>query len=214
MKISDAIRIAVSCAEKYDTELCGKCFLILYQENINKINSMELVFQSQYFMHLTGLKARNKKHPISAPDFYRKCLDNRLRENEVTFSEDGTTELKLSYLPNILCKNLLANSVGDFNGSTVKLMTEKIVGNQHAFIGTIYIEEFGYYIPNTFVKGDIRDYGKNRKRIVSIFRRKQTEAEYTEITYLAKNVNWDNITFPVKYNLLLDKIKMDNGTHS
>ena len=120
--------------------------------------------------------------------------------------------MKLSYLPNILCKNLLANSVGDFNGSTLKLMTEKIVGNQHAFIGTIYIEEFGYYIPNTFVKGDIRDYGKNRKRIVSIFRRKQTEAEYTEITYLAKNVNWNNITFPDKYNLLLDKIKMDNGT--
>ena len=95
-----------------------------------------------------------------------------------------------------------------------KLRGVNRVGNQHAFIGTIYIEEFGYYIPNTFVKGDIRDYGKNRKRIVSIFRRKQTEAEYTEITYLAKNVNWDNITFPVKYNLLLDKIKMDNGTHS
>ena len=207
MRINDAIRIAVNCAKKYENELRNRNLLFLFQDKGCRINGIELIFRAQHFMHLTGLKAKNKQHPISAPDFYKKCLDKRLQENEVTFSEDGTTELKLSILPNIICKNLMANSIGDFNGSTIKLMTDKIVGNQHAFIGSIFIQEFGYFIPNTFVKGDIRDYTKNRRRIIAIFRKKQMDAVYEEITYIAKKVDWNEVVFPEKYSVQYEIIK-------
>ena len=38
----------------------------------------------------------------NSSDFYRKCLSNNLSEDDFTFKEDGTTDLKLKALPQII----------------------------------------------------------------------------------------------------------------
>ena len=84
MRIHDAIRIAVNCAEKYENEVRNRNLLFLFQDKGCRINGIELIFRAQHFMHLTGLKAKNKQHPISAPDFYKKCLLSQKKIKKAT----------------------------------------------------------------------------------------------------------------------------------
>ena len=198
----EAIKIVTDCAKQYDAELSGRSLLIFYQETSTKLNSLELVFRDKQFMHLTGLKPISG---LSAGRFYQKCLNNKLQTNEFDFSPDGTSEIKLRTLPYILCKNLHANAVGNFNGSTIKLVTDKLIGNQRAFMGFINVYK-DYYIPNTLIRGDIRDYSTKTKRIIAIFRKFQNDPIYHEITYAAKKVDWNRIVFPETYDYLLNLI--------
>lgn len=50
------------------------------------------------------------------------------------------------------------------------------------------------------LKGDIRDYSKSNLRIVAILRKAIMETEYTEITYLARKVEWDLLRFPPEFD--------------
>jgi len=199
----EAIKIVENCAKQYESELNGRSLLIIYLESGTKANYLELVFRDEQFMHLTGLKSHGL---LSAKRFYQKCLNNKLQANEFDFSPDGTSEIKLKTLPYILCKNLHANAVGDFNGSTIKLVTDKIVGNQRAFMGFINIYK-DYFIPNTLIKGDIRDYAQKTNRIIAVFRKFQNDSAYNEITYVAKNIDWDKVIFSEACNYLLLQIK-------
>ena len=199
----EAVKIVTNCVKQYDAELNGRSLLLFFLENKIKANSIELVFRDEQFMHLTGLKSRGI---LSAKRFYQKCLSNKLQTAEFDFSPDGTSEIKLKTLPYILCKNLHANAVGNFNGSTIKLVTDKLVGNQRAFMGFVNVYK-DYYIPNTLIKGDIRDYATNTKRIIAVFRKYQKEECYSEVTYIAPNVNWETVIFPEAFITLLNQIK-------
>ena len=205
-----AIKIVTECAHLFDRELNGKSLLIFCLENKTNTSTLELAFREEQFMHLTGLKPRGENNILSSKRFYQKCLNNKLQQNEFDFSADGTSEIKLEILPYILCKNLQANAVGDFNGFTIKLMSDKLIDNQRAFLGFINVYK-DYYIPNTLIKGDIRDYAKNRKRIIAIFRKKQNDQTYGEITYIAKKIDWNLIRFPENYNDLLTIIRNNPG---
>lgn len=206
MDKTNAIKIVTECAQLFERELNGKSLIIFCLENKINTSTLELVFREEQFMHLTGIKPRNGKIILSAKRFYQKCLNNKLQQDEFDFSPDGTSEIKLEILPYILCKNLHANAIGDFNGSTIKLMSDKLIGNQRAFLGFINVYK-DYYIPNTLIKGDIRDYAKNRKRIIAILRKEQNDKTYEEITYIAKNIDWNLIRFPEKYSELLNLIR-------
>ena len=208
MRIEEAIKIVVKCARLYDRELNGKSLLAFYLIEKNKVGFIELFFWEEQFMHLTGLKSSDDKKPLYAGRFYEKCINQKLQAGEVKFSDYGSTPLKLEILPYILCSNLQAKMIGDFNGSTIKLMSEKLIGNQRAFIG--FVAEKNYYVPNTIIKGDVRDYTKNRSRIIAVFRKNQKETEYDEITYMARGIDWESITFPEKFLPLLKKLQEQN----
>lgn len=206
----EAVAIAVQCAEQYHSELEGKNLLFICCNKHKKIFSIELSFYGNNYMHLTGLKPKKTAdgksevaQDLFANDFYQKCLDHKLSPADFDFSDDGTTHMKLAVLPGIICKNLHASIIGDYNSSKPRLYTEKIVGGIHACMGFIFDSEISEYVPNTVIKEDIRDLTANEVRVIAVYRKPARAEQYEEITYKAKKVDWASIKYPEEYQYLM-----------
>ena len=103
---------------------------------------------------MTGLNSTNASW--SSLDFFNFCIDGRLKESDIFFSERGTTNQKLSVLPMVF-KNpsLSASMMGDYNNSHPLLYTEKVVGGVKRALGFKDVSGQGDYVPNTLLEGDI-----------------------------------------------------------
>ncbi len=152
---AEAIKTVVKCAERFEAELNKKNLLLICTDKHRRVSSIELTFHSWNYLHLTGLKSNAA---LTTQQFYERCLAHRLSPNDFEFSEDGTSKLKLDILPHVICKNLMANSIGDFNGKSPRLFPEKLAGGQKACIGFNIDGNSDEYVPNTLLKGDIRGY--------------------------------------------------------
>lgn len=195
----DAIKIVVECAAKFKNELESKSLLFLCIDKHYRTSYLECKFEAVNYLHLTGLKMREISdefgtHKISARDFYEKCLSHHLTVDDFDFAKDGTTPLKLAVLSHVICKNLSANEIGDFNSSTPLLRTDKLVGSVTACMGFINVK--GVFTPNTVLNKDVRDYIKDSVRIIATFRKSNSDSTYSELTYLAKKVDWERIKIP------------------
>lgn len=188
----EAIAIAVRCAEQYREELEGKSLLFLCTDKHKKIIPLEVSFYGNNYMHLTGLKT-NK---LFANDFYQKCLDHKLSPSDISFSEDGTTQLKLEVLPAVIAKHLKATMIGDYHSGRPRLYTEKIAGSIHACMGFVLDPKIQEYVPNTVVKEDVRDMVKAALRVVAVYRKESSALRYEERTYLAKKTDLSSLEFP------------------
>lgn len=204
-----AISVVVSCAERYRDELANKNLLFICQDKHRRTTAIEFSFNASNFLHLTGLKIkkirRNATNPtdaMSAKEFYEKCLAHRLRISDFEFAKDGTTPLKLDILPTLISKNLSATMVGDYNSRTPRLVTEKLTGGTVACMGFVQTGPNHRYVPNTILKGDIREYIGNQARVIAVFRKPKDSKRYEEITYFAKKLDWDAITYPSEYAYL------------
>lgn len=200
-----AISIVVGCAEKYRDNLMNRSLLIAHSDKHKNLECIELTFDASNFMHLTGLKLNG----ITADDFYDKCLSHRLSIDDFEFSNDGTTSLKLDVLPSVMTKKLSANMIGDYNSSNPKLYTEKLVGGEKACMGFVQSGARKRYVPNTLLKFDIRDISSNTRRIVAVFRKPRQQSNYEEITYRAKNFDWNAATLPGDYAYLNDILNVN-----
>ena len=204
----DAIRIVSSCAKQYQEQLVNRSLLFLCADKHSKVTPIEFTFDASNFLHLTGLKLVNRKRHgsgdgvISASDFYEKCLNHKLREDDFYFAKDGTTELKLDVLPALLTKNLAAKMIGDFHSDKPKLLTEKLAGGQIACMGFVKNSTSDRFVPNTVIKDDIRKHTLRPLRVIACYRKNRGDNRYGEITYLAKNVDWDSIEYPETYAYL------------
>lgn len=74
-------------------------------------------------------------------EFFNKCVSKRLKEEEIEFSNDGKTVLKLSVLPLVVNKNLSAKMYGYYDGSNEILYTEYLLGGVNACMGFIKAKE-------------------------------------------------------------------------
>ena len=203
-----AISIVTTCAREYRTNLADRVLLVVSLDNKLQTSCIEFTFDASNFLHLTGLKlletldSSGKRYKLNSIQFYKRCLDRKLRVQDFDFSEDGTTPLKLDVLPAIINSNLSAKMIGDYNSANPKLFTEKLVGNVNACVGFVATPPIGRYVPNSVLKVDIRTYAPNWARIVAIFRKDKTDDAYSEITYKAKNVDWSMIKYPSKLSHL------------
>lgn len=225
----DAIRIVVQCAKQYRDNLTNRSLLFICQDKHKNTSAIEFTFDASNFLHLTGLKLKNRKRynangvdiddtqpdpngeilsgeEISALDFYDKCLNHKLGENDFDFADDGTTEMKLDVLPGLLCKNLTAKMIGDFQSDKPKLQTEKLAGGVTACMGFRKNTQNTRYIPDTVLKDDIKKHTSGQVRVIACYRKTKDEPQYSEITYLAKKIEWDKITFPLGYEYLKELI--------
>ena len=201
----EAISIVVQCAERYHTELDGKTLLFICMDKHKRTIPIEFSFYGNNYMHLTGLKSGEQASDsagMSANDFYQKCLEHKLSINDFGFSADGTTHLKLDVLPSIICKNLHANIVGDYNSSKPRLYTDKIVGSVHACMGFTFDKKTSEYIPNTVIQEDARNLTSDSVRVIAVYRKEACDEKYEELTYTAKKVDWASIKLPEKYEYL------------
>ncbi len=199
----EAIRVVVSCAEKYRAELLDRSLLFICVDKQRSITAVETAFFDRNYLHLTGLKL-HKEPPISAADFFRRCAANRLSPSDFAFSEDGTTHLKLEVLPRVLNKNLSARMLGDSDSIRPKLYTEKLVGGTKACVGFVTDSLSGAYVPNTVLNEDVRDNVGGCLQILAAYRKRLDEPRYGELTYRTKNkrVDWDKVVYPAPYEYI------------
>ena len=166
-----------------------------------KTDFFESVFLPRHFLHLTGVEISEGKF-FGSSDFYNKSLKSQLSLNDFSLASNGTTEMKLSILPQLMKIYRSAKMVGDYSFTKSVLYTEKLVGNVTASLG--FVRDDKYYIPNTALKEDIRDITiKPQSRILAILRKSVEQSHYEEICYTAKGLVLQDISLP---QILSDKV--------
>ena len=140
------ISIITKAAKSYHENLEDQNVLFVYgvpsevkkqiEQNADVITCYEVVFHRSNFLHLTGLKL-NKKKVSSTINFYSKCLDGRLSEDDFVLSKDGSTVQKLEVLADMMNIKKSASMIGDFTDAGPKLYSEKIAGNVYACVGVV-----------------------------------------------------------------------------
>ena len=131
----------------------------------------------------------------NSSDFYRKCLSNNLSEDDFTFKEDGTTDLKLKALPQIVNFFQMSTMTTLYSNTLPRLYTERLAGNVTACVGFIVDDNNGYYVPNTCLLQDIRTLGAPTNQILAILSKPASKeySLYSTIEYQAKGISVDSI---------------------
>ena len=187
MKKEQAIKIITESAKIYKENLENKNLLFFFGSEKSP-EFFEASFLPRNFLHLTGVKTVEKRI-LGSVDFYEKCLKGKLSPSDFSFAENGTTDMKLSILPQLMKIQTCAKMVGVYDYKKSVLYTEKIAGNIYACMG--FIKENDYYIPNTALREDIRDISvQPQKRVLAIFKKNIPQKFYDEIPcYLAQKVD-------------------------
>lgn len=196
----EALPIVFRCAKQYQKELVNHSLLFICMDKHKRTYALEVTFDVSNFLHLTGLRTRAQN--ISAGDFFQRCLDQRLSEDDFDFSDDGTTPFKLEVLPALVSKNLSANMIGDYNGRQPKLITDKLAGSVRGCMGFKRVSNGKRYVPNTVLKGRTDDFTHNPDRIIITYRKSLPDRDYSEIVYAAKKLRWEDISLPEGYKNL------------
>lgn len=98
--------------------------------------------------------------------------------------------MKWSVLSELICKNMNATMIGDYDSQNPNLNTEMLVGNIRVYIGFVQDRRTYEYIPNAVLRTDIRDLTRKRRaQVIAICRKNQKERMYVEVTYRAKMVD-------------------------
>ena len=199
MDKKEAIKIIVKCADIYQRLLLNKNVMFVYfNKQTNKYECFEAAFIAGNFCHMTGVICNEGLH---ANHFYQKCINHRLSIEDFEFRDDGTTEMKLSVLPDVIKIHITSRMTGDFTRTGIQLYTEKISGGINGCMG--FVKDKDYYAPNTVLKEDIRNITSSpQHRIVATFIKNIRDEKYTELSYLAKKLDINELK---KSKQIIDK---------
>lgn len=151
----------------YKKECLQKEFLYIFQ-NKNKIEGISIEFSINNFIHLTGIKNYNKTNMLY-----------KLKNNEISSEKnfvDKFTFLKLynfEKMIEILKNNNLYISEHDSKKS-IKLIVDKLVGNENVTLGIGQNKIVGKYFPKSFLIESITTRSKEEK--------------FTNFTYINNNM--------------------------
>lgn len=167
------------------------------------------MFNESNFLHLTGVQRSKQSIDTSkivsnySKEFFNKCLSKRLKEEEeIEFSDDGKTVLKLTVLPLVVNKYISVKMYGYYNGSNEILYTEYLLGGVNACLCFVKAKERNVFVPNTLLKQDIRSITKHYNKIIATYRKDVRETLYNECVYKAKKEDLSNYFFPEEYEYL------------
>lgn len=187
------LTIIKTAAMQYQENLVSKRILVISQNKNKKVEVIEIEFNSSSFLHLVGVKTK-----LSPNNFFLKVITGRLQASDWDYKKDGTTSLKIGIIKGIteIYKN--AKMVGIYNGNRIKLSTDVCIGNVSYYLGLVKtrdITEFNnpVYVPNTAISYDIRKETSIQNKIVAIYRKNKDLKYYKEATYVAKNINLNEI---------------------
>lgn len=213
-----AIKIMTNAAKLYKMHLEDKKVLFLYAtpSNINKqlqiknkildaMQGYEVAFHRGNFLHLTGVK-RNTAQIHSSIHFYETCLNNRLSENDFSFSEDGSTVQKLDILENMMGIKQCATMIGDFADKGPLLVSEKVAGNIRGCIGFVKDRYTKLNVPNTLLQKDIRDITmKPLQKIYAILSKGYTEEKYSKLEKIDKSIQIASCRFSEEIENIINR---------
>ena len=183
---TEAVRIIFKCAKLYKENLSGKNILFISENN--KPEFFETSFLPANFLHLTGVKTGSMRER-----FFEAALDERLRPEDIHFETGGTTELKLSILPQLMSIHTTARMVGDYDNSRPLLIADKFAGTVTSAIGFMNIN--GVYIPKSALRVDMREITikASRRKVIAILSKPRNDELYKQLTYIANDVAMDDI---------------------
>lgn len=216
--ISQARTIAISCVTHYDSLLKDREFIIIYRDiETRQISSIEVVFLSDNYQHLTGLQLLDDKGNViqhCSEYFYKKCISKKLSNSEIGFKPDGTTQLKLEALPAITKFTSITKIIGDSNGNQPYLYVDKLVGGVNLCLGLRVDKDIKKYVPVSALKRNIKDLTKTPSQVLAIFERPyQSEDKYISIKHVAKGLNLNSLTLPVSIKEKISLEKYIPKTH-
>ena len=195
MKKEDAIRIMGNCARQYYENLENRNLLFLFGTPQTP-QYFEATFLPRHFLHLTGVEPSTDR-VNSSTDFYDRCLKGRLTPADFKLPKNGTAEMKLAVLPQLMQRFKTAKMIGDYDFTKSILYTERLAGNVSACMG--FVRDDLYYIPNTALREDIRNITKHpQKRILAVYRKSIREQKYAELCYTAKGTRLSEIQLPAE----------------
>jgi len=197
----EAIKIIYKCAMEYKNNLSNKCILFVTATD-SKSTSFEALFLPQNFKHLTGVASH-----LSGADFFDLAIRNRLGPNEITLANDGTTDLKLDVLPQLMNIHRTARMVGDYDFSRSLLVADKVAGTVTAALG--FVQSKNFYLPKTALKADVRNITiqSTRRRIVAIIVKQRGDELFSQLTYIAKGMTIHDEVFA---SVFREKVDMQN----
>ena len=182
----EAIGIINKCALEYKRNLSNKSILFITTTGRTSA-CFEALFMPQNFKHLTGVRSK-----LSGSDFFDLAVRNRISPKDISLANDGTTDLKMDILPQLMKIHLTARMVGDYDQSKSLLITDKIAGTVTAAMGFTLAK--GVYLPNTALKKDVREITiqATRRKIAAIFIKPRGCGLYKHLSYIAKGITIDD----------------------
>ena len=197
---AEAIRIVHSAAVAYHSNLVNKNVMFVAVEN-GKAVLFETSFLPRNFLHLTGIRTN-----LSSITFFNLSLRDRLREQDIAFTADGTTDKKLDVLNSLMNIQVTARMLGDYDHSKRLLVTDKLAGTVTSAMG--FRKDGYYYLPNTSLKTDMRTISiKPIQRVAAVFVKQIQEPMYQDMTYIAKGLSIGDDLFIAA---LRDKVAVEN----
>ena len=175
MDNAHAIRIITQCAVIYQAELNHKNVLFLYTADSN-VHALECCFLPRHFLHLTGVRFSG-----TSSNFLRLCVEHKLSPQQISLAANGTTEMKLQVLPEMVNIHKTARMIGTYDQSKVLLYTEKLVGSIRGCMG--FVTDGDYYVPNTVLREDIRKISRGCKGVLAIFVKDIEQTVYANVSY-------------------------------
>lgn len=204
MNKEEALQTMIKAAKLFQENLCGKKILVVFGDE-NRPDFVEIKANGENFVHLTGVATS-----VSAGDFYERLLGRRLSENDFNFKQDGTSQLKLSVIESLLSIKYSAQIFGDYNYGRPRLYTKKLMGNIAASIGFVPAGK-KYFVPNTILKGDIRDdITRGKHKVLAILSKPSNAKEYEQIVKVGKKVSVDDVLHKISSKVQIADSTLNN----
>lgn len=182
----DALKIVIEAAKQYEEKLNDYHFKITYLKD-GKQSTAYIGFRDNNFLHLTGLKSK-----LSAPRFYKACIDGKLSIDDFEVDKTGKAQQKLLVLPYL--HDLLYNAcmIGDFINSGIMIKADYFVGNTRALLSVGFRYGKTIDIPVSLYNEDVRKQTNPTCKVLLIERKLYKDNVYGEVTYIAKGYSYEN----------------------
>jgi hypothetical protein len=200
---AEALRIIHNSAVAYKTNLLNRnVMFVALKDDIMQF--FETKFLPSNFKHLTGIITR-----LNSTRFYEAAYSNKLKQSDISFARDGTTQKKLDVLYSLMSIHKTAKMAGDFESSHKVLLSDKVAGTTTAVMG--FIKDNNYFVPNTVIKDDVRKIArKPTLTITAIFTKSDKQEIYTDLSYIRNDTTVASLAdkFPdIKSKLSTDMFK-------
>ena len=173
----------------------GRDFLIVGEGRENRVECLELMLRKGHFQHLTG--ARTKASGIPPDEFFDRCAESRLSQDDLDPDVQGHVALKLRAARQLFAPGLPVTAFGRGNHSHLLLQADSAVGSKSGVLGLKRIPG-GLHVPMTLLDASIRDEVVDRHDVVAVFSKRLDEAGYgipgtLRETAFGKPIDWSEV---------------------
>ena len=192
-KIVQEIKIA---ADLYRKHLVGKRFLYVFDGRY-----IEVLYKNVNFKHLTGVECN-----MSAADFYKNALKNRLQSPQIYFSASHPYSLCKRKIKHLCEISVLASSENfmleeiatetrTYKFGTTDLNFSLCMNKEYDSYGN---EKGDCYIVESLRDEDCFSRSKSAYTVTHILSKDNDSASYTDLLFMDKSVTLDDLPAPAR----------------